>query len=57
MVKITIGTKENPVRFSYANVHEPVSVNGSDLKYSVALFTMAPSCFTLKWMASRNTTA
>lgn len=37
MVKITIGTKENPVRFSYANVHDPVSVNGSDLKYSVSI--------------------
>ena len=30
MVKITIGTKEKPVRFSYANVHQAVSVNGSD---------------------------
>lgn len=37
MVKITIGTKENPVRFSYANVHQPVSVNGSDLKYSLSI--------------------
>lgn len=37
MVKITIGTKENPVRFSYANVHQPVSVNGSDMKYSVSI--------------------
>lgn len=37
MAKITIGTKENPVRFSYANVHQPVSVNGSDLKYSVSI--------------------
>ena len=37
MVKITIGTKENPVRFSYANVYQPVSVNGSDLKYSVSI--------------------
>ncbi|UTW68404.1 DUF2815 family protein [Anaerobacillus sp. HL2] len=37
MVKITIGTKENPVRFSYANVHQAVSVNGSDLKYSVSI--------------------
>ena len=37
MVKIKIGTKERPVRFSYANVHHPVSVNGSDLKYSVSI--------------------
>ncbi|QGG47325.1 DUF2815 family protein [Heliorestis convoluta] len=37
MNKIVIGTKENPVRFSYANVHQPVSVNGSDLKYSVSI--------------------
>lgn len=37
MVKITIGTKENPVRFSYANVHQPVSVNGSDMKYSASI--------------------
>ncbi|WP_277673322.1 DUF2815 family protein [Piscibacillus halophilus] len=37
MVKITIGTKENPVRFSYANVHQAVSVNGSDPKYSVSI--------------------
>jgi len=37
MIKITIGTKENPVRFSYANVHQAVSVNGSDLKYSVSI--------------------
>lgn len=37
MVKITIGTKENPVRFSYANVHQPVSMNGSDLKYSLSI--------------------
>ncbi|MBA4538457.1 DUF2815 family protein [Bacillus aquiflavi] len=37
MIKITVGTKENPVRFSYANVHQPVSVNGSDLKYSVSI--------------------
>lgn len=37
MVKITIGTKENPVLFSYANVHQPVSVNGSDLKYSLSI--------------------
>ncbi|WP_035178606.1 DUF2815 family protein [Alkalihalobacterium bogoriense] len=36
-MKITIGTKENPVRFSYANVHQAVSVNGSDLKYSVSI--------------------
>jgi hypothetical protein len=37
MVKITIGTKEKPVRFSYANVHQAVSVNGSDPKYSVSI--------------------
>jgi hypothetical protein len=37
MIKITIGTKENPVRFSYANVHQAVSVNGSDPKYSVSI--------------------
>lgn len=37
MAKITIGTKENPVRFSYANVHQPVSVNGSEPKYSVSI--------------------
>ncbi len=37
MVKITIGTKETPVRFSYANVHQAVSVNGSDPKYSLSI--------------------
>lgn len=37
MVKIILGTKENPVRFSYANVYQPVSINGSDLKYSISI--------------------
>ncbi len=37
MAKAIIGTRENPVRFSYANVHHPVSVNGSDPKYSVSI--------------------
>lgn len=37
MVKITVGTRENPVRFSYANVHQPASINGSDPKYSLSI--------------------
>ncbi|SCY26338.1 DUF2815 family protein [Alkaliphilus peptidifermentans] len=37
MAKVIIGTKENPVRFSYANVFEPKSINGSDPKYSVSI--------------------
>ena len=37
MAKTVIGTKEKPVRFSYAHVHQPVSVNGSDPKYSVSI--------------------
>ena len=37
MSKVIIGTKENPVRFSYANVFEPKSINGSEPKYSVSI--------------------
>jgi len=37
MVKVVLGTKESPVRFSYANVHQAVSVNGSDPKFSVSV--------------------
>lgn len=37
MAKVIIGTKENPVRFSYANVFEPKSINGSEPKYSVSI--------------------
>ena len=37
MAKVIIGTKENPVRFSYANVFEPKSINGSEPKYSVSV--------------------
>ncbi len=37
MIKITIGTKENPIRFSYANVHQAVSVNGGDPKFSASI--------------------
>ncbi|WP_010175509.1 DUF2815 family protein [Bacillus coahuilensis] len=48
MVKITIGTKENPVRFSYANVHQPVSVNGSDLKYSLSIIISKSDKKTIK---------
>ncbi|KHF41474.1 DUF2815 family protein [Halalkalibacter okhensis] len=36
-MKITIGTNEEPVRLSYVNTHQPVSVNGSDPKYSVSI--------------------
>lgn len=48
MVKITIGTSENPVRFSYANVHQPVSVNGSDLKYSLSIIIPKSDTKTIK---------
>ncbi|ADI00507.1 DUF2815 family protein [Salisediminibacterium selenitireducens] len=37
MTKIKIGTTQQPVRFSYANVHEPVSVKGGEPKYSVSI--------------------
>lgn len=37
MVKITIGTKQVPVRFSYAHVFEAASVNGSDPKFSCSI--------------------
>lgn len=48
MIKITIGTKENPVRFSYANVHQAVSVNGSDPKYSVSIIISKSDKQTIK---------
>ena len=37
MIKITIGTKENPIRFSYANVHQAVSIKGGDPKFSASI--------------------
>lgn len=37
MAKAKLGTKEHPVRFSYANVHQPASINGSDPKYSLSI--------------------
>jgi hypothetical protein len=44
VTKITTGK----VRFSYANVHEPKSINGSDPKYSVSLIIPKSDKETLK---------
>ena len=48
MAKITIGTKENPIRFSYVNVHKPVSINGGDPKYSASIIIPKSDKKTLK---------
>lgn len=48
MVKVIIGTEKKPVRFSYANVHQPVSVNGSDPKYSASIIIPKKDKTTIK---------
>jgi hypothetical protein len=47
--KIIVGSKKNPVRFSYAHVFEPTSINeGDDKKYSVSIIVSKDDKATIK---------